>query len=302
MGLLIIPTFMTAANYSVRLQKGKINQKITIYDKDIWDITVNDTYGPEEFFGENANITGANGKYIVRSWYDDEVNTSALFLNLLIPREKIIAFFGPPYNQSYIDEKYNSTYKIGFILISKWNFISGAFPENASFPNDALYLLKNPEDFKTLLDDYNSFVDEVNNDLFFPITLSNYSIKEFLFRFFSIQMGILGPIDTYLTEMIDNLNSDNVSSIGNTLRLEEKDLDNYTIQISFGKMGLPSTITYLDEDGKVFYKITTYDTEWTVWLTLSIVGAAIIALVVYAFYKNWKRKKEFQTSLKRVQS
>jgi len=302
-GLFIIPPMISATNYSVSLQKGTIRQTISLYDNEKWNNTVSSDIGPEDFFGKGANITGANGKYIVRSWYHDTVNTSDLFYNLLLPLEKAIFLnINTKYNKSYIDETYNTTYEIGFILIGRWNFTTGEFPDNASFPNEGLYILKNPLNFKNLLEDYNSFADEVTNDLFTPITLLNYTAQDLLFQLFSSQMTIMDPINTYLTEMVNNLSNDNVSSSGNILKLELSGEKNYSVQIAFKNTGLKSSISFQDKDGETFYKLTTYETEWIVWLIVGIFGVSIICVVGCAIYRHRKRQKEFQESLEREKS
>lgn len=304
-GLFIIPPMISATNYSVSLQKGTIRQTVSLYDKEKWNSTVSTDTGPEDFFGKCSNITGANGKYIVRSWYHDTVNSSDLFFNLLLPLEKAIYLnINTKYNKSYIDETYNTTYEIGFILIGKWNFTTGEFPDNASFPNEGLYILKNPLDIKNLLENYNSFAKEVYNDFSVPpfAKLSNYTAQDFLFHLFSSQMAIMDPINTYLTKMVNNLSNENVSSSGNILKLELSGEKNYSVQITFGNTGLQSSISFQDKDGDTFYKIITYETEWIVWLIVGIFGVSIICVVGYVIYRYRKRQKEFQESLEREKS
>ncbi len=299
---LFTPSFISAANYSVSLQKGSMRYRIDSYDEEIWNATVSEEFGPEEYFGENANITGSESKSIFRGWYDVTYNTSELFFSLLVPPDRIPTLIGLGINQTIVDENYTTTYEINLILTAKWSFHPENLPESATYPNSVSYILKDPQGFKTLLDDYNSFTEEVNNYTAPLKILSNYTANNFLFELFRTRFAVASPIDSYLTEMVNTLNNVNVSSEANTLILDIQGEDNYSVQINFEKTGLQSTITFLDSDENVFYKITPYGTEWAVWLTVSIVGAVIIAVVVYAFYKNWKRKKEFRASLARVQS
>ncbi|TXT63341.1 MAG: hypothetical protein BAJALOKI3v1_390035 [Promethearchaeota archaeon] len=299
-GLLILPTLVSAASYSVSLQKGGYYQKIDVYEKDIWNNTISSINGPEYYFEGDSNITGSESKGIIRSWYQDTVNTSDLFFNLLFPQEQLLNITFSPFNKTYIDENYNTTYKINLVLISKWGFNSSALPENATEPNNLIYVLRDPIGFKTLLDDYNAYVSNVSTYPF--IDLVAFNIEDFLFNLLITQMSVGAPIESYLSEMVDDLNNENVTSEGNTLALQLRGETNYSVQISFGSTGFPSSITFLDSENNVFYKIITYDTEWTVWLIIGIVGASIITVVIYAFYRRRKRMKRFEESLERMKS
>ncbi|MBD3213219.1 MAG: hypothetical protein GF311_11485 [Candidatus Lokiarchaeota archaeon] len=293
-GLLILPILVSATNYPVSLQKGTIRQKVDFYNKDIWNNTVSSISGPENFlnFGGEANITGAESKYVVRAWYEETWNTSDVFGNLFM-----VNISSPLHNATEINQNYTTTYELNLILISKWSFNSSVLPENATLPNSFLYIVKDPTGFKQMLSDYNTYASKSSDPFLF-----NISTEDFIYRLFKTQFGVGAPIDGYLSEMVDELNNENVTSEVNTLSLKLRGEGNYSVQISFDSMGLQSSISFLDSDNNIFYKIITYDTEWTVWLTIGIFGTGIIAVVIYAFYRRRQRIKQFEESLERMKS
>ncbi|GAI79634.1 unnamed protein product, partial [marine sediment metagenome] len=75
------------------------------------------------------------------------------------------------------------------------------------------------------------------------------------------------------------------------LIIERYGLTSYTVEISYGDKGIMSSFTVKDLGDTVIYQITSSNSEWLFYLILIIVSASSVALVVYAVFRNWKRKR-----------
>jgi len=274
----------TAFNYSSSIQKETIDLKVS-YDSDLWNSTK--IISPEYYFGEDANKSGATGKFTVRSWYQDTLNTSEIFFNLLGP------FFLHFNTSSEIDNYYQKRYSVREVLTTS------PFKDNSSLPH-ITYIMKDPSDLKTLYDNYSSYAADIGSQV------PSYSKEQFLFEIFikftGGAMGVASPVNGYLSEIVDVFGDENITKGNNRLILNLYDKDNYTVHINFASTGLKTSLIFLNEDGTAFYRISSSQESWVVWVFIGVPSAAAIAVVVYALYRRYKRKKTYEESLKKMKA
>lgn len=274
----------TAYNYSASIQKETIDLTVS-YNSDLWNSAI--STAPETYFGNHANKSGATGKFTVRSWYQDTINTSELFFNLLGP------FFLPFNTSSEIDNYYQKRYSVREVLTTS------PFQDNTSLPH-ITYIMRDPSDLKTLYDNYSSYADDIGP------TVPSYSKEQFLFEIFikftGGVMGVASPVNGYLSEIVDVFGDENITKGNNKLILNLYDQDNFTVHINFASTGLKTSVAFLNEDGTVFYKISSSQQTWVIWFLIGIPSAAAIAVVGYAFFRRYQRKKAYQESLKEMKA
>lgn len=286
-----------AFSYSSSIQKETWDLTVSDYDENTWNTTIG--LGPEDYFGTEANKSGATGKLTVRSWYQDTVNTSELFFNFLISPIFLETLANSPYNSSYIDSNYTKEYEVRKVLTTS------PFLDNSSLPHIA-YILKEPSDLKTLYDNFSSYVETVKNDPTVPVPIESLSEEGFLFktfiRFSGPGMGVASSIDGYLSELVSVFNNENITKGNSRLILNLNDLDNYTVQIHFADSGIKTSINFLDEDDTVFYKISSSQENWVVWVLVGVPSAIAIAVVAYILFRRYQRNKAYKESLKEMKS
>ncbi len=279
------------------LEKTSVEKKIALFNYNSWNSTVSSSYLPNNYFGDYSILPGLSGEFVIRSWSNDIWNASEIFTYFLIPRKQL-GILNSQFNKTYIDKNYFGLYVVNQI------YTTPAFEDDTSRPQ-VFYVFQYPQYLKKFFDDYNSYVEHVNNDTN-PYTpqLSNFTAEEFLFHFFVNQSAVATPANFYLYILVDLFNDEDVRMGNNELILDLEGVSNYTVRIGFDEMGLSSYIIFLDENNMPFYGITTdySNMRWIVWLILGIIIIAIVAVVSYIIIKRVKRNKKFKESLERMES
>jgi hypothetical protein len=279
------------------LEKNSIDKEVAFLNYDLWNSTVSDSFLPDYYFGDYSILPGASGEFVIRSWSSDIWNASEIFTYFLIPRSEFVALSNSDFNETYIDKNYFGIYLLNHI------YTSPAFEDDGK--TQVFYIFNNPRSLKKLFDDYNSYVEDVNNDTNpFTPTLTAYTPEEFLFDFFVNQTAVATPANFYLSVLVNDFDDEDVRMGYNELILDLEGGSNYTVRIGFDEMGLSSYILYLDEYSIPFYVIITdYSHQrWIVWLIVGSISTAIIALLSYLILKQRKRNREFQESLERMEA
>ena len=200
------------------------------------------------------------------------------------------------YNETEINNNYNNTYSLTSGMRSQWYFVSGAFNESSISAIDMPIILNNPADYKQILDDYNNLAYEIRADNFFPYddeveaVFQNMTADDFLWQLALNSLAIGTPISTYIQELVNALDCENVSYSGNTLIIERTGETNYTVEITYGAQGTITSFVVKNDVGTIIYQfISLGNTNWIVSILVGVIIACFSGLMVYIIY----RKKKF---------
>ena len=313
--LLIIPSSLSSAlpnsAYSLSLQSGAQVYEVKYYNEDLWKFTVNPLSSPSEMFGGEANISGAKSKLIPLTTGRNDLSTYGIFIHffyhwLNVPYNSLLLPNG--YDPENITGRYPYYYFAWDCDLVYWNFTSKPFKNYADHvqvdtetPYKHFIILQDPTNYSRILDDYNDFASDVNNDS--TIQAANYSLPllngdECLWQLIINELMIANPLNSYLNQIINALNCTNSSVQDNTLVFQRSGVKFYTVEIKFNTMGVIDTIVMKTMQNEVFYQITSSYPQLDVYIILGVFGGAILGLVGIHIYKKSRQKKEIARNLK----
>ena len=306
LSFLLIGTFSTvvsATAYYTTLTKGTEFFQVSTYNEIAWQTTVKSDGTPSDWFGGDANITGAQSKFTTKGWtgatwemYDFLISfflTDVSAVNALM----IIGEYG--YNETEIKNNYTNTYSLTSGLRSQWYFVSGAFNESHNSAIDMPIILSNPADYKKILDDYNDLASAIQADDF-GITFNaivkpvfqNMTSDDFLWQLALNDLAMGTPISLYIQELVDTLNCENASYSGNTLIIERTGEANYTVEMTYGAQGTLTSFVVKNNAGTIIYQfISIGNTNGIVYIIVGVIVACFSGLTVYIIYKKRKFNK-----------
>ena len=291
-----------STTYQLGLAKSTNEYTIIQYDDDGWKATINPASNPKEYFEGDANVTGAKSKQTITWWFDQTYTTYYALLSLYFSIFEYVAwntFLGnltaAGYNETTINGNYTNTYKAWYGVSAEWWFTDGEFEEKPDNNASRIIIMKDPSNFKLILDDCNSIIEDILSDskidTNLKFLLSNKTADEFLWQLAFNDLAIAKPQTDYLESLVSELECESTSATGSTLIFERYGLTNYTGEISYGDKGTMSSFTVKDIDGDIIYQITSSNSEWLFYLILIIVSASSVVLIVYVVIRNRKRKR-----------
>ncbi len=295
----LISTSVSAnPTYEIALTKGTEIFEVTKYDSDGWEDTVGNTTMPDVWFEGDSNKTGAQGKYTVKGWNYLNLKTYDIILQVMFTIEQIMAFMALSdlgYNETEINNNYTNSYWLWYGLGAEWDFTDSEFNETADDSNSKIIVLKNPEDYNKILDDYNELVDTIINDSIVPLPIkmqfSNITADELLWKLIFEGLATANPFNDYLNALINALNVQNATVSQNTIIIERFGVTNYTVEVSYGSKGTLSTFVVKDVSGQIIYQITSSNTEWIFFTILLTIGISFAGIVSYLLFKKFKLNK-----------
>jgi len=286
-------TSITASTtYEPALNKGTVAFRVIQYNEGKWEDTVESELEPDDFFGGDSDEIGARSKVTIKNvgsqdWDledallfifdvesyigDDELNETEMLL--------LLTFL----SKDYVDEVYPEEHDVWEALSVKWDFETDEFDEA---PDDRAYILpifKDPKDYKDLLDDYNKWALSLNT------TMVYLGIKPFpIFDgdgllWVLITSGIFTiarPFNSYLETLIDELDCDDAEIKENTLILERKGVEDYTVEVTFNEQGLQSNLLIKNDEGRVIYEIIQDNTDMIVLVVSGVIAASVAGLLI----------------------
>ena len=286
--------------YQPGLKKGTELFTIELYDGDEWLISVGNFTNPSDWFGGDANITGAQSKFTTTGWSTPALTTFETLVYMIlsptqIPWLFVLADYG--YNETEINEYFPDTYPSWYGLQSEWYFTVDTFKEQPSSTGTQAVVLTDPADYKIILDNYNAFVAEIQNissGVPPPISgqFTNISADEFLWEFAFRGFTTAIPIESYLTELIDVLEPENATSVGNRLIFDRTGVTDYTVEFLYGDRGTFSNVLVKNQADLVIYSMTSSNSDWIFYMLLSITVVAAIGLTVFYILRNRKIKRK----------
>lgn len=302
LGIILMGLISTSVSanptYEIALTKGTEIFEITKYDNDGWENTVSITTMPDDWFEGDSNKTGAQGKYTVKGWNYLNLKTYDIILQVMFSIEQLMAFMSLSelgYNETEINNNYTNSYWLWYGLGAEWHFTDSEFNETADDSNSKIVVLKNPEDYNKILDDYNDLVATIINDSIVPLPIkmqfSNITADELLWKLIFEGLATASPFNEYLIALINALNVENATVSQNTIIIERYGVTNYTVEVSYGSKGTLSTFIVKDVSGQIIYQITSYNTEWIFFTILLIIGISFAGIVSYLLFRKFKLSK-----------
>jgi hypothetical protein len=294
-------SIVASSTYQHTLAKRTDDFVVGLYNGAEWKTTVDSNLTPSDWFEGEANITNAKSKTTLKGWTTNTWDTYDVLTSIFMPEyfnftetmALLILMDSQGYNETTINANYTNDYSLWYGWRAVWNYTSNDYEESPSY-SDGIIILQNPLEYKSMLDDYNNLAEDLNGN--FAIQFSGYSFPnvsadEFLWQLALSGLAIAEPQGNYLESLITELGCENASVSGSTLIIERYGLTSYTVEISYGDKGIMSSFTVKDLGDTVIYQITSSNSEWLFYLILIIVSASSVALVVYAVFRNWKRKR-----------
>jgi len=303
LGIIFFGFLFTAASASTNYQLGltKSTEEYTIiqYDDDGWKATINPATNSKEYFEGDANITGAKSKQTVKGWIDQTYTTYDALLSLYFNIFEYISWFtyqvnftAAGYNETTINANYTNTYEAWYGVGAEWWFTEGEYRETANNNASAIIIMKDPSDYKLILDDCNAIINDILNnsaiDMSIQIFFSNKTADEFLWQLIFYGFGVAPPEAGYLDEVITELGCENTTASGNTLIFDRSGVTDYSVEISYGSKGTMSTFVVKDNSDVIIYQITSSNTDWIFFTILISIVAITAVAIVYVFIRNRK--------------
>ena len=180
-----------------------------------------------------------------------------------------------------------------------WDYTIKEFKEDADHSDRRQFILKDPEDYRALLKDYNDWVVQLNETLKDPnIIISKVGKEVFLWDLILNDLIIASPFESYLHRLIEELNINNAKIRGNTLILERNAREVYTIEAKFGDQGFQSSFIVRNKNGKIIYEMQNSDSRLLVY-TISSITIAVLFLISFIAIKRWKRIHSIKMNIKK---
>ncbi|MFX0026277.1 MAG: hypothetical protein ACFE8M_07665 [Candidatus Hermodarchaeota archaeon] len=280
-------------NYELNLTKGTTIFSVETYDEDAWLTTVSNTLNPSHWFGGDANISGAQSKTTIKGWSYSEWGTYDVLFSIN-PAIKLLNNTG--YNKASINETYPNTYWIWNGLQVKWEYTVEEFDEKPDLVFDQIIILENPEDYKEILDDYNTLATQIQNDInitnpIIKATFSNMTGDDLLWQLVRSRFAAAGPIGNYLLAVTDALETENVTARGCSLIFNQTGLNDYTVEFAYGDRGTLTSVIVKDQTDDIIYHIASINSEWIFYMILAIAVASSIGIILILSIRRRKIKR-----------
>ena len=305
LGLLMIGFSFTAVsatpNYQLTLTKSTEEYTVVNYDSTAWKATVSPTSSPKQFFQGDSNVTGAKSKQTVKGWVESTFTTYQAMLSLYFSLSEYLVWQAynisavAGFNETTINDKYPNEYAVWSGISAEWYFTKGAYPETPNNTVLPIVMMKNPSDYKSILDDCNAIVDEILNSSLNPLIksqfLPNITADQFAWQLVTYGFGVLSPRNTYLENMVNDLGCVNTIASGSTLIFNKTGVTDYSIEVSYGSNGILSAFAVKNASGDIIYQITSSNSDWLFYtLLFSFIGVVFIAIVVLIVRKRKLKK------------
>jgi hypothetical protein len=279
-------------NYELKLTKGTTTFSVENYDEDAWLMTVSNSINPSHWFGGDANISGAQSKTTIKGWSYSEWGTYDVVFSI---NPAIVLLNNTGYNEASINETYPNTYWIWNGLQVKWEYTVEEFDEEPEFI-DQIVILENPEDYKEILDDYNTLATQIRNDInitdpIIKVMFSNMTGDDLLWQLVLSRFAAAGPVGNYLLAATEALETENVTASGCSLIFNQTGLNDYTVEFAYGDRGTLTSVIVKDQTDDIIYHIVSINSEWIFYMILAIVVTANVGIIVFLTLRSRKIKR-----------
>ena len=297
--LLVTPATASPTNFQLALTKGTYFTKVILFNNTEWEATIGNSTSPVDWFGGEANITGAMSKFTLKGYVDISWKAYDIISTIVLePKDipNLIALSQYGYNETEINNKLPITINLWYGLMAKWEFSINDFNNTPDNAYAQVFVLKNPEQYGEIVSIYNDFVTLVKNDSSVPIFLktafSKITGEDLLWKIALNGFATANPIGNYINAVINGLNCTNVTSSSNKLIFQFKQPANYSVEFIYNERGLMTSLEIKSEIGQIIYKIIEIDQSWIFYLLLSLfLGIPLIGLTFYLLISRKRRKK-----------
>jgi hypothetical protein len=306
LGIIFFGTLLTAVSASITYQLGltKSTEEYIVnqYDDAGWKATINPFSNPKVFFQGDANVTGAKSKQTIKGWVDQTYTTYDALLSLYFSLFEYLSwnafqanFTAAGYNETTINAAYNYTYDAWYGISAMWWFTDGAYQEKPNNTASPIIIMKDPSDYKLILDNCNALINDILNNPGINETIqdhfSNKTADDFLWQIVFYGFGVAQPGANYLDEVVSDLACINTTANESTLIFEKTGVTDYTVEVSYGSKGTLSTFIVKDDVGDIIYQITSSNADWIFFTIIISLIACSAVIITYAILRNRKLKK-----------
>jgi len=292
--------------YEVALEKGTEIYIVNQYNDEKWEDTFGDELKTDDWFEGDSDEIGAKSKITFRNVGDYKWDTFDVLMTIFdildaIPKDlllnndtlRLMVLF----SEDFIEKLYPDKFSVWEAITVKWNYETEEFDETPDEKINTIPVFKDIKDFEDMLENYNEWAMIININMTL-LGLEPYPIMDgddFLWELIlSGKLAIARPFNKYLKEMIDRLDVDDVEVKDNTLIIDRKEEEDYTVEVSFNDQGIMSSFIVKNEDERVIYEIIIDDTYDIVLIVLIGITAAVLAGIVGIIIVLTKRTKEFK--------
>ena len=286
------------SNFTLSLEKGSQFLEVKNYDKQAWKDTINITSNPTDWFGGESDIIGAKSKNTIMGWHESKLFTLGFFDRFFqwFDIDFYSTLSNTFYGYEYIMDNYPANYSIWNYDFTFWSFRTEPFDNYSESIMEYSLILRNPSNFKNILDDYNEFAIIINNDTTLQtlnLSLPTLNGDEFLWNLVMHGFTLASPINNYLTEIINALECENVSVNENTLIFSRNGEKDYIVEFIYNSLGKLDTVIVKDYDDKLIYEINSTYPKFTALIILGIISGVILGLVGFNVYRKKRLKKKY---------
>ena len=294
--------------YEVALEKGTELYIVNQYNENKWEDTFGDDVKPDDWFKGDSDEIGAKSRITFRNVGDWKWDTFDALMTIFdvtdaIPKDllpnnvtmKFMSFF----SEELLDELFPDPFNVWEAITVKWNYETEEFDETPDEKINTLPIFKKIKYFEEILDNYNQWawiVNTTNNMTKLRIQpYKQMDGNDFLWQLIlSQKLAIARPFNKYLNELIDEIDADDAKIRDSTIKLDRKEKEDYTVEVSFNEQGIMSSFVIKNEEDRVIYEIIIDDTNDIVLIVFigiaGVAGAAIVGII----HILTKRTKEFK--------
>ncbi|MFW9820005.1 MAG: hypothetical protein ACFFE5_10380, partial [Candidatus Thorarchaeota archaeon] len=288
--LILISVVHADTPYLNNLEIGTQLLQVKKYDVETWKNTVDNESTPSDWFGGDADKTGAKSKITLKVFFDLNVTANSLFSNMVIPQNylpiyELIRDYG--YGAHYIENHYPNVYEVWSYYSSFWIFTSKEFKWTAS--SKYSYIFKFPQDSSSLLNDYNNFSGIINNDT--VLQSLNYSLPilsgdDLVLQLITKRLAVGNPKNQYLSSFINAVGCINATIQGNSLILQRYGEKSYSVEATYKTQGFLDNIIVKDSEGYIFYKISSLYPKVIFYILIGIISIFILGLITVVIIRK----------------
>lgn len=297
--------------YEVALEKGTELYIVNQYNKDKWEDIFGDELEPDDWFGGDSDKVGAKSRITFRNVGDFKTDTFEALMTIFdvsdalpkdLPANNNTKMLMVLFSEDLIDELYPDKFSIWEAITVKWDYETEEFDETPDEKVNTIPIFKNIKNIKHILENYNEWANFININMSVVrilLGIEQYPIMDgddFLWQLIlSGKLAIARPFNTYLKELVDRLDVDDVEVKGSTLILDKNEKEDYTVEVSFNEQGIISSFIIKSEDERLIYEISiddTYDIVLIVFIGIAGVAGAAIVGIIHILTKRTKEFKE----------
>ena len=303
-----VSSIAAPTTYEVALEKGTENYIVNQYNKDKWKDTFGDDLKPDDWFKGDSDKIGAKSRLTLKNvgdWKWDTFDALMIIFDVTDAIPKDLSFndtmkLMPFFSEEFLDEFFPDPFNVWEAITVKWNFETEEFDETPDEKVNTLPIFKKMKYFEEILDNYNVWANITS----FRIILTKLGMQpykqmdgnDFLWQLIlSQKLAIARPFNKYLNELIEEIDADDAKIRGSTIKLDRREKEDYTVEVSFNEQGIVSSFVIKNEDDRIIYEFIiddTYDIVLIVFIGIAGVAGAAIVGIIHLLSKRTKEPKE----------